>query len=410
MLLLAIVLLVFYFIWRPQQEQAVQIPEQTMGCVPAEADEIAAIQEADMAKLPIPDLGFPPEFALEMPLVISQGNEGSCCAFACAYAARSFLLHQDHQTSYLTDSGNLDLQVVFSPEFVYNSAKEKSTADCSKAGMKLTQALDLLIKKGVSTWAAMPYSPDNGCSAQPDSMQLDQARFFKIKKTERISKPSENLIKQALFNKYPVIFSANIDRSFMLDGKSVWNKSGSTTLGGHAMVLCGWDDSKHAYKVMNSWGADWGDNGFGWIDYAHFSKVVNGKKGLYEMYIISNGFDSTLLPVIKTTTGYQYSNTLFNGEVIHSGAAPVTQCGICYSTSPHPTVQDENVDGMLQNNVTIVCNPLEDLKNGTTYYVRAYAINHYGIAYGNEIRFYYESESAGILSSPYYPGLLARVK
>ncbi|HTK19385.1 MAG TPA: C1 family peptidase [Mucilaginibacter sp.] len=35
----------------------------------------------------------------------------------------------------------------------------------------------------------------------------------------------------------------------------------------HAIVLVGWDDSKHAWLVRNSWGTTWGDNGYAWVDY-----------------------------------------------------------------------------------------------------------------------------------------------
>ncbi len=36
------------------------------------------------------------------------------------------------------------------------------------------------------------------------------------------------------------------------------------------MVVIGYNDTKNAFKVMNSWGTKWGDNGFAWIDYANF--------------------------------------------------------------------------------------------------------------------------------------------
>ena len=38
----------------------------------------------------------------------------------------------------------------------------------------------------------------------------------------------------------------------------------------HAMALSGYDDSKNAFRVRNSWGEEWGDNGSIWVDYEFF--------------------------------------------------------------------------------------------------------------------------------------------
>jgi C1A family cysteine protease len=35
----------------------------------------------------------------------------------------------------------------------------------------------------------------------------------------------------------------------------------------HAIILCGWDDSKGAWRLKNSWGTSWGEAGFMWIKY-----------------------------------------------------------------------------------------------------------------------------------------------
>jgi C1A family cysteine protease len=36
----------------------------------------------------------------------------------------------------------------------------------------------------------------------------------------------------------------------------------------HAIILCGWDDSKGAWRLKNSWGTSWGESGYMWIKYA----------------------------------------------------------------------------------------------------------------------------------------------
>jgi len=46
-----------------------------------------------------------------------------------------------------------------------------------------------------------------------------------------------------------------------------------TVIGGHAVTLVGYDDSRSLLKLRNSWGTSWGQNGYGWIPY---SFVQNG--------------------------------------------------------------------------------------------------------------------------------------
>ncbi|HML84276.1 MAG TPA: C1 family peptidase, partial [Bacteroidales bacterium] len=38
----------------------------------------------------------------------------------------------------------------------------------------------------------------------------------------------------------------------------------------HALILAGYDDSRQAFKIINSWGETWGSNGTIWVDYTFF--------------------------------------------------------------------------------------------------------------------------------------------
>jgi len=41
------------------------------------------------------------------------------------------------------------------------------------------------------------------------------------------------------------------------------------------MCVVGYNDQKSAYKIFNSWGTEWGDSGYGWIEYKTFRSIVN---------------------------------------------------------------------------------------------------------------------------------------
>ena len=43
----------------------------------------------------------------------------------------------------------------------------------------------------------------------------------------------------------------------------------------HAMLVVGYSDKYEAFKIVNSWGRDWGNDGFVWIAYKAFENVLN---------------------------------------------------------------------------------------------------------------------------------------
>ena len=72
-------------------------------------------------------------------------------------------------------------------------------------------------------------------------------------------------------------------------------------------------------------------------------------------------------------------------NILSDGGATVTERGVCWSTSPNPTVIDNKTsDGSGTGSFT---SHITGLLPGTTYYLRSYAINNAGISYGNELSF-----------------------
>lgn len=116
----------------------------------------------------------------------------------------------------------------------------------------------------------MPYT-DEDCSLSPTATQLQEAANFKISGYYKLYTSDKAIIKQMIAQEKAVIISVVADNSF-INAKPgfVWREySGSGSLA-HCIVICGYDDAKNAYKIMNSWGTGWGDAGFSWIDYDFF--------------------------------------------------------------------------------------------------------------------------------------------
>ena len=123
----------------------------------------------------------------------------------------------------------------------------------------------------------------------------------------------------------------------------------------------------------------------------------NGTLYYYRAYATnSNGteygeeksFRTLNVPSVTTgsVTGVTGETAVCGGIVVDDGGEPVTSAGICYSTSPNPTIYDNILPAATAGQGALTCN-LVSLAQGTTYYVRAYAINSVGTAYGTQRSF-----------------------
>ena len=94
-----------------------------------------------------------------------------------------------------------------------------------------------------------------------------------------------------------------------------------------------------------------------------------------------------VVPTVTTSsaTNISFTSATVGGEILDDGGATVTERGVVYSTTPNPTTSNSKVVSD-DDRERFSCN-LTDLQGGTTYYVRAYAVNQKGTAYGEEKSF-----------------------
>jgi uncharacterized protein (TIGR02145 family) len=97
--------------------------------------------------------------------------------------------------------------------------------------------------------------------------------------------------------------------------------------------------------------------------------------------------DKPTLPVVTTTivTGTTQISATSGGNVTNDGNAEVTSRGVCWNSSENPTIANSKTsDGTGTGSYTSSLTPLTP---GTTYYVKAYATNSEGTAYGSQVSF-----------------------
>jgi uncharacterized protein (TIGR02145 family) len=93
------------------------------------------------------------------------------------------------------------------------------------------------------------------------------------------------------------------------------------------------------------------------------------------------------IPTLTTTAATSITNNSAStgGTISGNGGATITISGVCYGTSSNPTTAgNKTTDGTATGSFT---SNLSSLSSSTSYYVRAYATNAAGTAYGNEISF-----------------------
>ena len=236
----------------PQQNQ--EFVDFSLGCELLPATEYAKIQ---MAKTPDVILKVT-SLNLNVPPIGNQGGEGSCVAFGTTYAARSINWQVNHTAAW-SYSAN-----IFSPEYVYNQIK--LNASCG-SGTYVTRGLNLLQSEGVCTWASMPYT-DQSCSLIPDLTLKTLAATYKILSYSTVAINTTS-IKSFLTIGKPIIVAGPVNSDFVnLKNNKVLSNFKGHSLGGHCYCVVGYDDTKSAFKFMNSWGTSWASAGFGYIAYS----------------------------------------------------------------------------------------------------------------------------------------------
>ena len=100
-------------------------------------------------------------------------------------------------------------------------------------------------------------------------------------------------------------------------------------------------------------------------------------------------FTTLNVPVLKATefANVTQETVVCSGSILDNAGADVTEQGFCWSTTSQPTIENEKVTATAENGLGDFSITLSELQWGTTYYVRSYAINSVGTAYGDEVSF-----------------------
>ena len=218
----------------------------------------------------------------------SQGSQGSCLAHALTSIFEYFMKRNSKMESDLSEA------------FLYYNARQLDTNDDVSVnldnGSRFKPAMDSLIKYGIALEKYCPYNEDVYSVKPSDAAYEDAAK--RLLRTAKNVNSSVADIKSALSDGFPVAVSFSLYDSFFntTDGyipmptqeeiaafEKEKDEKGEKKNNRHAMVIVGYSDELRMFILRNSWGTDWGDNGYCYVPYAY---VENPKLCNYSCVIM----------------------------------------------------------------------------------------------------------------------------
>jgi hypothetical protein len=254
------------------------------------------------------EIELPPSLDLtdRFPVPGNQGQIGSCGGWAVAYAAKSFQEKSERDWSLDRNSHR------FSPSFLYNQVNGGRDG-----GSSFPDLFTVLMTRGAASLATMPYTTDY--LAQPSNSAFEEATQFPILSYNRLPADNHRAIKSMLVEGKAVVFGMVVTESFTRYRGGTFDSATGRSLGGHAMALVGYDDSRNAYRIINSWGTGWGDGGYAWIDYNTFARYTR------DVWVLEDEVSTPtvrLLPPVDVSAGLGTST-----EFVEISWAPAAASG-----------------------------------------------------------------------------------
>ena len=222
-----------------------------------------------------------------LPPVGHQQWTNTCTGWAASYYYKTYQEWLEHDWDLANGTPNYDH--IFSPNFVYNQITEGLDPNCDD-GAEIGDALELIVNEGDLPFSQFWWNPFN-CSIQPTPAQKTAAQeydgmnygaFFISVGPPSGPQQDHSLtpLKQWLASNDPFILGFPIYAEFDEIGcyETVMPPSNPGTFRGlHAVAVVGYDDNwggVGAFKIVNSWGTDWGCYGYAWMSYEFVRKYA----------------------------------------------------------------------------------------------------------------------------------------
>jgi C1A family cysteine protease len=199
-----------------------------------------------------------------MPPVWNQMALGACTAFSSLGA---FVYERQLQLPDTTEPW-------FWPSFlqVYYSTRAVENSVAIDAGAYIRDTCKVLAQCGVAPAQLWPYV-ESKFAQKPPKRALLAALDNRVTSYMRVQRNITG-IRRVLLGGNAIVFGISVYSSFESDkvartGMVPMPSDDEELLGGHAVLMVGYDHDRKLIECRNSWGADWGDEGYFWLPYEY---------------------------------------------------------------------------------------------------------------------------------------------
>jgi C1A family cysteine protease len=157
--------------------------------------------------------------------------------------------------------------------FLYYQERVLENTIGSDAGAEIRDGMKVVAGQGVPPETAWPYDPLRFAETPPPAAYAAATAHEAL---EYRSVPLDLVqLQGCMAEGYPVVLGISVFESFMSDAVAHSNgliplpATSEQNLGGHAVALCGYDNSIQRFILRNSWSTSWADRGYGYIPFAY---------------------------------------------------------------------------------------------------------------------------------------------
>ncbi|TGM31990.1 fibronectin type III domain-containing protein [Leptospira biflexa] len=237
------------------------------------------------------DLPSTLDLSSDFPTPIDQGSGKDNVGYTVGYGLISYLEAQKKGIRNLSSIGPSSAngqKLLYSANFIYNqlnSGKDQAVS--------LLDALVLATSRG-SVPIEQMNEGNTSLRARPKANIVELGRKVRLNRIYKIEPHDLNSVKLALTEKKPVLIGYLVYENFLNPKPDVVFQQGSgEVLGAQSLVVLGFNDKKKAFKVWNTWGTQWGDQGYLWVSYDSFPKHTKS------IYVADSAEENQLLSESK---------------------------------------------------------------------------------------------------------------